>query len=137
DNHWGEVYCLRDGTFAQAADTTTTTQTISSVAYTVLTTTIPEYQTLVMGNRDFGMPDNIAYHPTKGFWVVNEDGDGATYPSPRNNDIWACLDDGADVDKLSDSCVKLMTLNDLTAETTGGVFDASGTRYFVSVQHNV
>ena len=29
-----------------------------------------------------------------------------------------------------------MTLNDLTAESTGGFFDASGTHYYVSIQHN-
>lgn len=135
DNHWGEVYCLRDGTFAAAAATTTTVQTVSGVNYTLLTGTAPEYQALVLGSKDFAMMDNIAYHPTRGFWVLNEDGDGATWTPKRNNDIWACLDDGADADKLTDACVKLMTLNDLTAETTGGVFDATGTRYFVSVQH--
>jgi secreted PhoX family phosphatase len=135
DNHWGEVYCLRDSTFTAAAVTTTATQTISGVNYSVLTGTVPEYQALVLGNKDFAMMDNIAYHPTRGFWVLNEDGDGATWTPKRNNDIWACLDDGADADKLSDSCVKLMTLNDLMAETTGGTFDATGTRYFVSVQH--
>ena len=31
----------------------------------------------------------------------------------------------------------MATLNDLLAEPTGGVFDASGSRYFFSVQHNV
>lgn len=137
DNHWGEVYCLRDGTFTSAALPSTSTQTISGVSYTVLTGTVPEYQALVYGNRDFAMMDNIAYHPRRGFWVLNEDGEGPTYATKRNNDIWGCLDDGADADKLSDACVKLMTLNDLTAESTGGVFDATGTRYFVSIQHNV
>jgi hypothetical protein len=29
------------------------------------------------------------------------------------------------------------TLNDLTAEWTGGIFDATETRFVVSVQHNV
>ena len=28
-------------------------------------------------------------------------------------------------------------MNDLHAESTGGIFDATGSRYFVSVQHNV
>lgn len=137
DNHWGEVYCLRDGTVTAAASTATATQTINGVSYSVLTGTVPEYQTLVMGNRDFAMMDNIAYHPKRGFWVMNEDGEGPTYSAKRNNDIWACLDDGEDADKLSDACVKLMTLNDLTAESTGGLFDATGTRYFVSIQHNL
>jgi hypothetical protein len=137
DNHWGEVYCLRDGTITAAADVTTATQTVGGVSYSVLSGTVPEYQTLALGNRDFAMMDNIAYQPKRGFFVLNEDGEGPTYAAKRNNDIWACLDDGDDTDKISDACVKLMTLNDLTAESTGGLFDATGSRYFVSIQHNL
>ena len=59
------------------------------------------------------------------------------FATPRNNDIWDCLDDGDDEDNLSDACVRVMTLNDLNAESTGGMFDASGKTYYVSVQHNV
>ncbi|HET8710252.1 MAG TPA: alkaline phosphatase PhoX [Spongiibacteraceae bacterium] len=120
DNHWGEVYCITDGTLAQAATSAS----------------IPEYQPLVIGNLDFAMMDNVAYQPGRGNWIINEDGEGPTYSTPRNNDIFACLDDGDDADELSDGCVKVMSINDLSAETTGGVFDATGTRYFVSVQHN-
>ena len=32
---------------------------------------------------------------------------------------------------------KLMTLNDLTVEPTGGHFVGGGKRYFVSIQHNI
>ncbi len=123
DNHFGETMCITDGTLAQAADT--------------VTLSTPEYQPLVIGNVDFAMMDNIAYQPGKGNWLVQEDGEGADAIPPRNNDIWSCLDDGADKDILADACVKVMTLNDFNAESTGGVFDATGTRYFVSVQHNV
>jgi len=137
DNHWGEVYCLRDGTITAAANLASTTQTVGGVAYSVLTSTVPEYQTLVLGNLDLAMPDNLAYQPARGYFVINEDGEGPTYATKRNNDIWACLDDGEDTDKLSDACVKIMSLNDLTAESTGGVFNASGSRYFVSIQHNI
>lgn len=100
-------------------------------------TSIPEYQTVIQHNVDFGMPDNIAYQPGRGNWLINEDGDGATYSPARNNDIWDCLDDGADKDNLFDACVKVMTLNDLTAETTGGLFNATGKDYYVSIQHNI
>jgi secreted PhoX family phosphatase len=137
DNHWGEVYCLRDGTITGAAGLASVTQTVAGLSYSVLTSTVPEYQTLIIGNRDLAMPDNIAYQPSRGYFVINEDGEGPTYATKRNNDIWACLDDGEDGDKISDACVKIMTLNDLTAESTGGVFNASGSRYFVSIQHNV
>lgn len=33
--------------------------------------------------------------------------------------------------------MRVATLNDLNAETTGGIFNADGTRYYVSIQHNV
>jgi secreted PhoX family phosphatase len=33
--------------------------------------------------------------------------------------------------------VRVATLNDLTAEWTGGIFDATGRTFYVSVQHNV
>ena len=136
DNHWGEVYCFRDGTVDAAGLISTSTQTVGSAVYTINNATVPEYQPLVFGNLDFAMMDNIAYQAGKGNWVLNEDGEGPTYSSPRNNDIWSCLDDGADVDTLSDGCVKVISLNDLTAESTGGVFDATGRKYFVSIQHN-
>jgi secreted PhoX family phosphatase len=83
------------------------------------------------------MPDNMAYQPGRGNWVLHEDGDGAELATPRNNDLWDCLPDGGDADLLSDGCVRIATLNDLTAEWTGGIFDATGTRFFVSVQHNI
>jgi hypothetical protein len=41
-----------------------------------------------------------------------------------------------DEDLLSDGCLRIATLNDLTAEWTGGIFDASGERFWVSIQHN-
>jgi hypothetical protein len=122
DNHWGEVYCVTDGSIAGAANTST------------LST--PEYQVLAMGQFDFGMPDNIAYQTSKGAWLINEDGEGPVDLPARNNDIWSCLDDGADADHFADACVKLMSLNDLTAESTGGFFDPTGKHYYVSIQHN-
>lgn len=129
DNNWGEVYCVTDGTAGQAS--------AISVTNGINTASIPEYHPLALGNPDFGMPDNIDIQPGTGNLLVNEDGEGPIYPSPRNNDIWDCLDDGDDTDTLSDACIKVMTLNDLTAESTGGLFDASGKHYYVSVQHNI
>jgi secreted PhoX family phosphatase len=154
DNHWGEVYCLTDGSLAEAADTTTATQSLTTVgvagavAYKVLTGSTPEYQPLVIGHFDFAMMDNIAYQPSTGNWVLHEDGEG---PAPssganrRGNDLWDCLDDGADKDILSDGCVKIATINDTTgagsggggAEWTGGIFDATGTHFYVSIQHAI
>ena len=122
---WGEVVCLTDGTFAEAAT--------SSVA--------PELQLLVVGSADLAMPDNLAYQPGRGNWIVHEDGD--INITLKNNDLWDCLPDGPDADGFSDGCVRIGVLNDLIAnagegaEWTGGIFDRTGTRFFVSVQHNM
>jgi hypothetical protein len=117
DRSYGETICITDGTLAQAAGNSAT----------------PEVQFLVLGYPEFAMMDNIAYQPGRGNWVIHEDGDQLL----GNNDLYDCLDDGADDNLLSDGCVRIGTLNDLTAEWTGGVFDASGTRFFVSIQHNI
>ena len=120
DQFYGETICLTDGTLAEALANAAT----------------PEVQLLVAGSPAFAMPDNIAYQPGRGNWIIHEDAD-TTYLTPHNDDLWDCLPDGGDPDLLSDGCVRIGTLNDLTAEWTGGVFDAEGRRFFVSVQHNV
>ena len=121
DNNFGQVFCVTDGTIDEAG----------------ANAAVPEYQLLMPGNFEFAMMDNIAYQPGRGNWLINEDGEGPFSSPPRNNDIWDCLDDGADTDSLADACVRVMTINDLNAETTGGLFDATGDAYYVSVQHNV
>jgi len=119
DQNYGEMICLTDGTLEEAADTTP------------LST--PGVQFLVIGDPALAMMDNLAYQPGRGNWILHEDGDQLQ----GNNDLFDCLEDGADDDLLSDGCIRIGTLNDLEAEWTGGVFDASGERFFVSVQHNV
>ena len=120
DHNWGETICVTDGSLAEATANTAT----------------PEVQYFVLGTWDFAMMDNIAYQPGRGNWVINEDGDGPE-AFGRNNDIWDCLGDGDDVDTLSDGCIRVATLNDLTAESTGGIFDGDGDTYYVSIQHNI
>ncbi len=117
DHNWGSVICITDGALADA----------------VANTAVPEVQTLVMGDPAFAMPDNIAFQPGRSNWLVMEDGDSET--TLHNNDIWSCMDDGQDSNLLSDGCIRAATLNDLTAEWTGGIFDSTGKRFFVSVQH--
>jgi Alkaline phosphatase PhoX len=119
DSNWGETVCITDGTLSDA----TANQAV------------PELQLLVVGDPELAMPDNIAYQPGRGNWIVHEDGDGPEVG--RNNDLWSCLDDGADLNATSDGCLRIATLNDLNAEWTGGFFDASGRHFYVSVQHNV
>ena len=119
DHNWGETICLTDGTTSQAT----------------ANTAAPELQYLVIGTSEFAMMDNLAYQPESGNWVIMEDGDGPSVG--RNNDLWSCLDDGEDAGSLSDGCMRIGTLNDLDAEWTGGIFDRSGSHFYVSVQHNV
>ncbi len=126
---WGNTICVTDGTFAQAA----------------ANSAVPEVQLFVVGNSQFAMMDNVAYQPGRGDWVIHEDGDNIA--TGRNNDLWVCLPDRADADDQSDGCIRIATLHDLGparapnagegAEWTGGVFDSTGTRFFVSVQHNM
>jgi len=118
DRLWGEAICVTDGTIEEA----------------VANKAIPEVQHLVIGTPELAMMDNIAFQPGRGNWIIHEDGDGPGVG--RNNDLWSCLDDGDDDDYLSDGCVRIGTLNDLTAEWTGGIFDKWGNHFYVSVQHN-
>ena len=87
----------------------------------------------MIGYPEFAMMDNLAYQPGRGNWLIHEDGSQLQ----GNNDLWDCLPDGADDNLLSDGCVRVGTLNDLEAEWTGGIFDSTGKRFFVSIQHNV
>ena len=123
NNHlYGEVVCVTDGSIAQAEANTAT----------------PEVQPFEIGGTSQGvaMPDNIAFQPKSGNALIHEDAE-TTFEGPHNNDLWDCLPDGIDQDLLTDGCVRAATLNDLTAEWTGGVFDATGTHFYVSVQHNI
>jgi len=114
---YGEVVCITDGTVDEATANTAT----------------PEAHYLVIGDPQFAMPDNVTYQPNRGNWLVHEDGDQLQ----GNNDLFSCLPDGTDDNLLSDGCVRIASLNDLNAELTGGIFDASGSILYISVQHNV
>lgn len=120
DQQYGEVLCGTDGAEVDALTNAAT----------------PEVQRLVEGSPALAMPDNIDIQPKTGNTMLNEDAD-TTYLAPHNNDIWDCLPDGSDPDLQTDGCIRAATLNDLTAEWTGGVFTSDGKHYYVSVQHNV
>jgi hypothetical protein len=122
---WGNTMCVSDGSLGDA----------------LANTARPEAQLFMIGTSELAMPDNIAQQPATGNYVMHEDGDiGDTH---KNNDLWMCLPDGADVDSLTDGCVRMATLNDLIAnngegaEWTGGFWDAKGDTFYVSVQHNM
>jgi hypothetical protein len=118
-HYYGETICITDGTIATATNGSA----------------IPEVQVLVLGSPEFSMPDNIDYQRSRGNWIIHEDGE-TTFERPHNNDLWSCLDDGRDDDLQSDGCLRIATLNDLTAEWTGGFFDPTGQHFYVSIQHN-
>lgn len=119
--YWGETICFTDGTLAASASGATQ----------------PQVQLLMQGSSQLNMVDNIAYQAKRANWILQEDGStGDHIDGARNNDIWSCIDDGADDDTLTDGCIRVVTLNDLDAESTGGFFDATGTHYYVSIQHN-
>jgi secreted PhoX family phosphatase len=119
NHNWGETMCFTDGTVAES----------------LANNAIPEAQLFVVGTPEIAMMDNVAWQPGRGNWILHEDGDGPEVG--RNNDLWACAEDGDDADALSDGCIRVGTLNDLNAEWTGGFFDETGRRFFVSIQHNV
>ena len=117
NHNFGETVCFTDGTVAES----------------LAGTAVPELQFLVIGTPQLAMMDNLDFQPNRGNLVLNEDGDQLT----GNNDIWSCLPDGTDDDLLSDGCGRIMSLNDPTAETTGGIFNGNGSKYYVSIQHNI
>jgi secreted PhoX family phosphatase len=120
DQLWGEDVCLTDGSLSDAETNAA----------------IPEMQQFVQGNPSLSMVDNVDFQPGRNNVILHEDADTG-YLTPHNNDLWDCLPDGADNDLLSDGCVRIATLNDLTAEWTGGAFSADGKHFYVSVQHNI
>ncbi len=121
DRYYGETVCITDGTLTESLNNNSA---------------IPQVQQFVIGNPQLAMPDNIDFQPGRNNVVLHEDAD-TTYLRPHNNDLWYCLPDGTDPDLLSDGCVRIATLNDLPAEWTGGIFDAAGKHFYVSIQHNV
>ena len=114
---YGEVICLSDG----------------DIDASLANRAVPEVQYFVIATPQLAMPDNLAFQPRRNNLLVQEDGDQLQ----GNNDIFSCLPDGGDSDLLSDGCARVLTLNDLGAETTGGIFSPDGSKYYVSIQHNV
>jgi hypothetical protein len=122
-NHlYGQVICFTDGTVSDAEANTAT----------------PEVQPFELGGTSQGinMPDNVDFQPHTGNLVVHEDAE-TTFEGAHDNDLWDCLPDGSDQDLLTDGCIRVATLNDLTSEWTGGIFDTTGKHFYVSIQHNI
>ncbi|GAB2190813.1 hypothetical protein MAH1_24210 [Sessilibacter sp. MAH1] len=82
----------------------------------------------VEGDSELNAPDNLAFQPGTGILYVIEDN--------QHGDVWACLPDGDDQGLTSDGCVRVLSLNDTSAEPTGFGFNADGTEAWVSIQHS-
>jgi secreted PhoX family phosphatase len=118
-SNWGETLCFED---VPAASLPTGRR--------------PVVEPFVIGNEHLRMPDNLDFQPGTGILYVLMDATTSTEDPNRTNDqVWACLRDGADPDLLSDGCVRVMNLLDGEAEFTGIEFLADGRSFLIHLQH--
>jgi secreted PhoX family phosphatase len=114
--NWGEVLCAEE------------------------TAAGPVVQTFWEGNNLANQPDNLAFQPGTGNLYIIED-TPTVNGTPAPGDIWACLPDGADDNLHTDGCVRVLSVRtgvpgvDIS-EPTGFIFDASGKRAYLNVQHS-
>jgi secreted PhoX family phosphatase len=124
--NYGEVLCLID----EPDDSMTTGA-------------VPLVRRFLNGTPHLAMADNVAFQPQSGRIVLLEDGEmevldaNGSLRELRGNDIWMCLTDGEDDDVVSDGCLRIASLRDTDAEPTGLIFDATGEKAFVNLQHRV
>jgi hypothetical protein len=117
--NWGETICLEDVGDAAAA-----------------TGRHPVVEPFIVGNSHLRMPDNLDFQPGTGIlYVLMDATTSAEDPNQTNDQVWACLPDGADSDILTDGCVRVMNLKDGTAEFTGIQFLGDGRSFLIHVQH--
>jgi len=110
--HYGEIICGVDTDTLNAVNDGTTTIV----------------NRFVEGNPEFTSVDSLEIHPVTGDIYGIED--------HKNGDIWACLKDGADKDIKTDGCVRLLSVKDQSAEPTGFIFSADGSKAYLSIQHS-
>jgi hypothetical protein len=118
---WGEVLCFTDSPTSDASFATGTRPAVSP---------------FVIGTPSLRMPDNVDFQPGTGIlYVLMDATTSAENAAFSNDDVWACLPDGADMDTLSDGCVRVMTLKDGNAEFTGIQFLGDGRSFLIHLQH--
>lgn len=116
---WGETLCLEDVADAAAA-----------------TGRHPVVEPFVIGNSHLRMPDNLDFQPGTGIlYLLMDATTSAEGPNATNDQVWACLPDGADSDILTDGCVRVMNLKDGDAEFSGIEFLGDGRSFLIHVQH--
>ncbi|WP_369160708.1 hypothetical protein [Candidatus Thiodiazotropha sp. LNASS1] len=81
----------------------------------------------VEGDEEMNSHDNLEIQPVTSNVYIIEDNDFG--------DIWACLPDGADRDRATDGCVRMLSINSTAAEPTGFIFDGTGKVAYYIVQH--
>jgi hypothetical protein len=117
--NWGETLCFED-----------------VPAATLPTGRQPVVQPFVIGNPELRMADNIAFQPKTGIlYLLMDAATSVEDPKWTNDQIWACLPDGADPDLQSDGCVRVANLRDGDAEFSGIQFLADGKSFLVHLQH--
>ena len=79
------------------------------------------------GDPRFNSVDNLAFQPHTGNLYIIED--------HKYGEVFACLPDGADRDIKTDGCIGVLSVVDPSAEPTGFMFDGSGKRAFLIIQH--
>ena len=87
-------------------------------------------------SQGINMPDNIAFQPRTGNAVLHEDAETTFETRTTTTCGTACPTDRTRTCSRTGAC-RIATLNDLTAEWTGGIFDATGKHFYVSIQHNI
>jgi Bacterial protein of unknown function (DUF839) len=118
-DQWGETLCLQDVTDAAAA-----------------TGRHPVVEPFVIGNSHLRMPDNLDFQPGTGIlYLLMDATTSAEDPNRTNDQVWACLPDGADADILTDGCVRVLNLKDGEAEFTGIEFLGDGQTFLIHLQH--
>ncbi len=124
---YGEVICVVDE-YVNAHDELIDERTGYSylaVGSNFATTTVTRF---IEGGTKFNSLDNLAFQPHTGILYVVED--------HKNGDVWACLPDGNDDNVQSDGCIRVLSIKDQSAEPTGFIFDETGTKAFVNIQHS-
>ena len=120
-NHlYGQTICIMDGTIAQARRTRRSRRSALRLRW---------HQPGHQHARQHRLPAGL------GNAILHEDAE-TTFEFPHNNDLWDCPPDGPDQDLIR----RVRSRRNPERPHRGGDrrhFDATGTRFFVSVQHNI
>lgn len=119
--NWGETLCLED---------------VADDPANFPTGRQPVVEPFVIGNPELRRQDNLDFQPGTGILYLLQDATTSTTEGGTTNDsAWACLPDGADIDILSDGCVRVLNSLDGFAEWSGIKFLADGKSFYINHMH--